>query len=238
MPSRGAVTDDERWLTELVSTARTPSGVERWRQPAHRRPGWGFARSGTGWGFAAMGTAALAAAVVVLVGGAARHHEVSAPPAPASTAPAPTVALVGDTYVSQDQPSASFGTSAELRAGLTPWTHTYLRFTVKGTGGHVAAARLRIHALTAGPGFSISPGVDVPWTAQGLTWELAPPYTAFVGRVNNAFKPGDWLVVDVTPAITGDGTYTLVLTSSSKTPIVFSSSRDPGRGPQLQVDRG
>jgi len=124
-----------------------------------------------------------------------------------------------------------------IDGGSDPDEEAYLQFTVSGLTNAPSSATVRVHvgngpqAYSAnGPAIYAAPGAS--WTEEGITWENRPtrPATAlsdhgFVGR-------NTWIDYDVTSTITGNGTYTFVLATSS-TDATEIDSRESGFAPQL-----
>jgi len=159
--------------------------------------------------------------------------EIATPTAPTSLTFFPTA----DTYVNADSPGTNYGGSTALRIDSSPDTHAYLRFTVSGLlGRSVARARLLVYANSNG-----SQGVDLR-TVAGSTWdELTASYSdaPSLGNIlasSGAFSSGDWIALDVTQYISGEGTYNFGLTTSGSTAISLSSREAGANAPQLVLD--
>lgn len=145
-----------------------------------------------------------------------------------------------DARVSAASPTSNFGASTILVADADPASESYLRFTVANLPGAVSSARLRVFVGTG----SADGTVDGPavwtssndWTETGITWNTRP--TRSSGRDDKGALPaGAWAEWDVTPFVTGNGTFTFVLATTSADGAVFSSS-EGANAPHLIVTVG
>ncbi len=127
-----------------------------------------------------------------------------------------TYTPVADTYVRNDKPGANFGSATKLKVDGSPTKITYLRFTVTGLSGAVQSARLRLEVVDAsafgGTIYSLS---DSSWDEGTVTFRTRPvidgPALDALGRVS----VGDIVELDVTAAITGNGTYSFAMDSNN-----------------------
>jgi len=163
----------------------------------------------------------------------------SAPAGPSAvTTPAPAgIAPVADTYVRAASATSNYGRATTVRVDATP-TIAYLKFTVSGLTGPVTRARLRVWT-TAGttPGILARGVTDTSWAEYGMTWNNAPA----VAGGNPAGATGrtvtdTWAAVDVTPLITGNGTYTIALTHNGTSSSYASREAGANVAPQLLLD--
>lgn len=168
---------------------------------------------------------ALAAAVLVV-----------APPAGAATL---SFAPTADTTVEQSAPDTNYGSASELRAdnGGDPMAHGYLKFTVTGVSGAVQSAKLRVYATISTSNGPYVVTTSTSWTESGLTWNSRPGATSSVTDDKGAIAAGTWVEYDVTSLVTGNGTYSLRLTTGSSSDSKFSS-REGSNRPQLVVTDG
>lgn len=140
---------------------------------------------------------------------------------------------VADAYVDQKNPNAKNGSSTSLSVDGSPVIRTYLRFDVKGLNGQkITRAVLRLYATDGShSGFSVAQ-VNSNWVEKNITFRNAPK----VGKVINSvpgYKSGTWVEVDLTGAITKEGTVNLALIASADT-TTFLASREAGENaPQL-----
>ena len=114
-----------------------------------------------------------------------------------------------DTYVYSDKPTSNYATAPKLRVDGSPLTQTYLRFDVQGVTGTVTKATLSIFAASASStGFDVRPVADTLWQESGITFAAAPAMGAAVAGSSGPFATGTWAQVDVTSAVTGNGSST------------------------------
>jgi hypothetical protein len=143
-----------------------------------------------------------------------------------------------DTYVSAETPDANYGTSAILRADVSPEMRSYLRFKIQGLGGKsIAKARLKIFANSTSPQGLIAMAVaDKTWQEMAITYNNAPALGNQLASSEVAVS-GDWITLDVTGYITGEDTYTFGITTSSVTAISLASREAASaNAPQLILD--
>jgi acid phosphatase type 7 len=140
---------------------------------------------------------------------------------------------VADAYVSQSSPSSNYGSSTTLRVDNSPVTHSYLRFSVIGFSGPVSSATLKIYANSSQTsGFNVEKLSNNSWIENGINFSNAPAAGAVINK-SAAVTGGTWVSVNVSPYITGNGTYNLVLTSSSSQALSLASREDKTHAPQL-----
>lgn len=146
-----------------------------------------------------------------------------------------TLTPQADSYVSAASPNSNYGSATTLVVGSSPAYHSYLLFTVSGLSGAVVSAELSVHATTAGSGVALHQAQNTTWGESTITYANAPPYGAVLNRVGR-FNADTWVTISASPVVTGNGTYTIVLTSASTTPISFSSREaGPSLAPQLVI---
>ncbi|MEU9830368.1 endo-1,3-alpha-glucanase family glycosylhydrolase [Streptosporangium sp. NPDC048047] len=202
-------------------------------------------------------TPASASAPVSASGSARTPASVSAPartpaptstPASASESAAPvstTVAAADDVFVSQAEPTKNFatatwlsvcggtcsgGSAAGQRIALT-------RFKVTGIPGNAENVKAALEVTSARTTDTTVTARTVTggWTETAATWNTRPALGDAAGS-HTGFASGQTARLDVSTAVTGDGTYSFALTQSGDTPTVLSSSRESGdRGPRLIV---
>jgi hypothetical protein len=162
--------------------------------------------------------------------------------APASattpTAPGPGTTIVtpvADTYVNETSPTTNYGSLAQLRVDGSPFIRSFLRFSVQGLSGTVTKATLRVYAnSSSSAGHSVFTVADNTWTESGTTFSNQPG----LGTQLGSWAPvaaATWTQVDVTPYITGNGTYSLALTTAGTTAISYAS-REASNRPELVIE--
>ncbi len=153
---------------------------------------------------------------------------------PASAASFPPAA---DSHVRGDYPDGNWGTSSSLRVDGSPSSTAYLRFSVDGVDGPIRAATLKVFAKR-----TVTPsGVDLrpvlgDWSEAGLTYRNAPAVGGVIGHAGAA-EEGQWVSIDATPLVKGNGRVDLALTTKSETARRFASrEEDDQYAPRLVVD--
>jgi glucose/arabinose dehydrogenase/PKD repeat protein len=146
-------------------------------------------------------------------------------------------APVADARVEEAKKSTNFGAATTLRsaAGSNPDIESYLKFEITGIPGPVRTAKLRLSALSFsfdGPGVRSAAST---WTEPRIKWSNRPAR----GRSAVDDKSWVWGTVEynVKPLVTGNGTVSFALISSTTAVTDFGSREyaDPARRPQLIV---
>ncbi len=141
-----------------------------------------------------------------------------------------------DAHVRSTSVSTNFGTATTLRLRTAPSEvyRGYLRFTVAGLTQAPTNARVRLYVTDASPiGGSIYTVSD-SWTETGITWSNAPPISGTALSSAGPVTPGTWIELDVSAAVTGNGTYSFGMQTSSGDSVLFST-REGVNPPQLVV---
>lgn len=152
-----------------------------------------------------------------------------------------------DTTVTSYQPDTSFGTGIRLDAVTSSYfSRSYLKFTTSGLSGTISRAKLRIFVSTTrtdgGSIYEVSNhyiNTATPWLESQMTWNNAPALTESPLSSAGAVSAGKWVEFDVTDAITGDGTYSFALTTSSDLKVSYYSKdevRYPAYWPELSIE--
>lgn len=146
-----------------------------------------------------------------------------------------TFTPVADAYVTASASTTNYGFRTTLRADASPDTRSYLRFNVQGLSGPVTSAILRLHANSASTaGYQVRSVSDNTWTEAGINYNNAPAMGALWGTASN-FAANTWTTVDLTPYITGNGSYNIALATNSNTAINFGSREESVNAPQLLI---
>jgi hypothetical protein len=141
---------------------------------------------------------------------------------------------VADAWVDSSTPDGNFGTASTLRVDASPTRRIYLRFSVQGVSG-VASATLRLWAASSSSvGHEVGLVSDNTWGETTITYSNAPAFGASVGS-SGPFTSGNWIEVDVTSIVSGNGVVSLVVSTPSNTAISYGS-REGANDPQLVVD--
>jgi uncharacterized protein YjiK len=171
------------------------------------------------------------------------------PTSTATLTPTPTATLVpgapltfpaiADAYVYYGRPTNNYGTNTALwvDGGTDPAYNAYLKFSVSGIPGTVQSAVLRLYVTNASVDGPALYGTSNTWTESGITWDTQPgPSTAVVDD-KAAISLGTWVEYNVTSLVTGDGTYSFLLTKDTIDSAGFSS-REGAQPSQLVITTG
>ena len=147
-----------------------------------------------------------------------------------------------DSYVKSGEPNRNFGlVKTLLTQGGATLHWSYLKFDVTGATTPVLSARLRLWVTDGsdqgGAAHAVSNdyrGTATPWTETGITWNNAPPLGAAAMDSLGPVKSHTWVELDVLPAITGNGTYSFAVRTSSTNNVKFTSGETP-TPPELVV---
>jgi len=112
-----------------------------------------------------------------------------------------------------------------------------MKFTVSGIGaGKVNSAKLRLYNVDkSNKGGDFYRVADSKWTEGSVTWSNAPAPDATALASLGAVSVNTWYEVDVTSLITGDGSYSLRVKSTSSDGADYSSKEAASNKPQLVV---
>lgn len=155
------------------------------------------------------------------------------PPPPGS---ALTFAPAADAYIYQSSPNTNYGSATTLQTDNSPVEHFLLKFNVSGLSGRtVTSAKLRLYAVNGSAiGGRFYRASNDTWQERTVTWNNAPAAgTALVASLGTV-SVGTWYEVDVTSLITGDGTYSLRVVSTSSDGADYSS-KEGTQPPQLVI---
>lgn len=162
--------------------------------------------------------------------------EPSPTPAPAPGGSSGTFAAGADAMVGSDNPTRNFGAESRLRirnGGSVGNIRTYLTFTVSGLSGSPRSVKLRLYVTDPSPDTGSLYRLTSTWSESTITWNTAPAVTAgAVARAGSTTAANAWVELDLTGVVTGNGTYSFALISSSGDGAIFSS-REGGNAPQL-----
>jgi lysophospholipase L1-like esterase len=151
-----------------------------------------------------------------------------------------------DAYVKSSTPTSNFGNVATLRArkSSSETINAYLKFEVSDVSGPVQSAVLRLFVTDAsndgGTVYAVSnnyEGTTVSWTQSGLQWDNAPLISGNLLSSVGAASAGTWVELDVTAAITGNGSYSFGLKNNSSDAVYYSSKEGTNK-PELVIQTG
>lgn len=123
-----------------------------------------------------------------------------------------------------------------MRADATPIVRSYLRFNVQGLSGSITRVTLRIFTnSSSSSGYEVRNVADNTWSEGTLNHTNAPAVDS-VTATSGAFGSGVWTTVDITPLITGTGSYNLALTTTNSTAFSLASKEAGANSPQLIIE--
>jgi chitodextrinase len=162
----------------------------------------------------------------------------SSPPPPPPPTTTVTLAPAADARVQEANASTNYGSADYLRTdGATdPDVESYLRFTISGISGTIQTAKLRVYAYNGtvdGPA-AYRAATD-SWTESGLTWANRPARSGAALADRGAIAINSWVEYDVTAAVSGNGTVSFVLATTSSDGVDLRSreSATASQRPQL-----
>lgn len=148
-----------------------------------------------------------------------------------------TMNPVADAYVDSANPSTNYGTLASLRTDGSPVVRSYVRFSVSGLTAAITKATLRLYANSSLiGGNSVQAVANNTWSETTINYGNAPALGAVLGTTGN-LTAGTWVSVDVTPYVTGNGTFSFAISSSNATAESLAS-RESANKPQLVLSAG
>ena len=125
-----------------------------------------------------------------------------------------------------------------FRVDGSPIVRTYLKFNVNGIAGTVTNVTLRVFANSAlNAGYDVFSVSDTSWIESGtggITFNNAPPLAATKTGSSGPISAGTWTSVNVTALISGNGTISIALTTTSSTALSMQS-RTGANPPQLVI---
>jgi parallel beta-helix repeat protein len=144
-----------------------------------------------------------------------------------------------DATIIAGNPNSNYGADAKLWVDTSPVVYNFLiKFSVSGIGAkQVSSAQLWLYNNNfSDKGGDFYPVTDNSWSEQSVTWNNAPPADTNLVASLGAVSPGNWVIVDVTPLITGDGTYSLRVKTTSADSAGYYAKETPEFAPKLVID--
>jgi hypothetical protein len=154
----------------------------------------------------------------------------------AANASSITIPSAADAYVVKTSSTTNYGSNLSLRVDSSPVTHSYVRFVVSGlNGAAIQSAVLRVYAKSNNSkGFSVLAEGNNSWVENKITYSNAPAVGSVIAS-SKAILSGTWVSVDISSYIKSEGTYSLVLTSTSSTNTSLAARETSGKAPQLVI---
>jgi hypothetical protein len=130
----------------------------------------------------------------------------------------------------------NFGTATQFRVDGSPIVRSYLRFNVQGLTGTITRVTLRVYAnSSSSSGYTVYSVSNNTWTETTITYSNAPAIGSSVGS-SPGFNAGVWTTATITSAVTGNGTISFALGTSSSTAISLASRESGTFVPQLIIE--
>jgi hypothetical protein len=151
-----------------------------------------------------------------------------------------------DAYVRLSSPMQSYSANSALLLRVTTdeAINTYLKFDVSGLGWPIENAKLRLYVTNAsddgGGVYLVSnnyEGTIVEWAENGLNWNNAPVISGSALSAAGSASLDNWVELDVTAAILGNGSYSFGLKNTS-VDVVNYSSKEGSHPPELIIQTG
>lgn len=153
---------------------------------------------------------------------------------------APTSSIVSfaptdDTYSRAGKPNGSL---TYLIVDGQPERVGYVRFRVSGVTQPIVRATLRLYAQTTVPmGYQVRSVASDGWSEETLTEESSPLPSNRIIAASGALAQGAWAAADVSSVVTGDGTYSFALTTTTGAQLRFATKEDgAATAPQLEIE--
>jgi hypothetical protein len=143
---------------------------------------------------------------------------------------------IDDAYIASGSPTINYGSATTLQVDNSPIKHFLIKIDVSGLNGkQVVSAKLRLYNVDpsskGGDFYAVS---DNSWQEETVTWNSAPAaLTNLLGSIGSV-SIGNWYEVDLTSLISGDGTYSLRISSTSSDGADYSS-KEGANPPQLII---
>jgi len=157
---------------------------------------------------------------------------------PTASAASTTFTPVADTFVASDAPSTNLGSRTQYWVDGSPTRRIFLKFTVSGLTDPVTSVRLRMHVDNVTNAESSRGGTyrlttNTTWTEAGTTWNAQPAINGTTLGSLGAVARNTWVELNLTGKITGNGTYSIGVTTTSSDGAAFDSRETGSLAPQL-----
>lgn len=179
----------------------------------------------------------LVLALIVLVNVLPSGQAASLAPAIPQAVTTKTFTAIADAYVDELHPANNNGTQTTLQVenASKHGLESYIKFKVTGISGVVQSAKLRVYLTTR----SMSNGPAVyatssTWVETGITWNNRPARSSAALDNKGSITKNTWVSYNVMTRVTGNNTYSFILTGDTTDQIGFSS-REGNYPPQLVI---
>lgn len=144
---------------------------------------------------------------------------------------------VADAPVREERPDSNLGGFYQLKAWASPENISFLRFDVQNLDAPVTAATLRLYTLdSSASGIAVQAVADNSWNEMTITYNNAPPAGSVI-NTSGAMAAQSWVEVDVTSTVTGEGVFSLAVTTADTNLLRFFS-KEGTYAPELVIETG
>jgi myo-inositol-hexaphosphate 3-phosphohydrolase len=152
-----------------------------------------------------------------------------------SAATTATFPAEADAAVEAATPTTNFGGATSLKVDASPQEESYLRFSVQGMSGMVTSAKLRVYAFNGSIDGPAVYTTGTAWSETEITWNARPARTSAALADKAAIAVNSWVEYDVTPAVTGNGSYSFDLGATSSDGVDLNAREAAANRPELVV---
>jgi acid phosphatase type 7 len=158
-------------------------------------------------------------------------------PTPTATPSTFTFTPIADSYVNSGSPTMNYGSATVLRADGSPDLHSYLKFTVSGLSGAPSQVILRLFATsTSTTGVNANGVSDTGWGEKTINYSNMPAIDGPLAGSSGPIKTANTFIsINVTSLITGNGTFSIAVTTTNSTAISMASRETGANSPQLVI---
>jgi hypothetical protein len=142
-----------------------------------------------------------------------------------------------DAYANAGAPDTNYGASTILRTWVSPEQRSYLRFDVTGLAGQtITRATLRVYANgSSSAGFTVAGVPDITWSEATVTYNAMPALGSPL-NTSGAHGGAQYVSIDVTGYVTGDGLYSFALTTTSTKAVSYPGREAGSNRPDLVIE--
>jgi len=148
-----------------------------------------------------------------------------------------TIIPAADAYIQSASPGINYGSDISLFTDNSPVKNFLLKFNVSGVNGRsITNAKLRLfNGDASGKGGDFYRVGNNTWQEGTVTWNNAPAADTTLLASLGPVTVNNWYEINLTSFITGDGTYSLRISSTSSDGAGYSS-KEGSNPPQLVVN--
>ncbi len=144
---------------------------------------------------------------------------------------------VADAPVREERPDSNLGGFYQLKAWSSPENISFLRFDVQNLDAPVTMATLRLYTVDSSAlGITVQAVSDNSWDEMAIAYNNAPPIGSVV-NTSGAIVAQSWVEVDVTSYVTGEGLFSLAVTTADTNLLRFFS-KEGTYAPELIIETG